>query len=503
MLANQQLFNSKKIDLTLLSVFLSPADLGMYVSDGKWDFVKHLQLFNDAVIDLANDNSKGLIICMPPRHGKSIFGSYYVPAWWIGKFKDSKVILTSYEANFAARWGRLVRDLLKEYGQMLFGISISSNSKAAHRWDVENGEGGMNTAGAGGAITGKGANLFVIDDPIKNSEEANSETVRNKIWEWYLSTVETRLEPKGKQLIIQTRWHEDDLAGRLIKEINEGKRRKWKVLSFPALCETKDIVKTVNGVRYRVKQRDILGRSENEALWPERYSTEYLLDLKNRWDHDEAKLGPYWFSALYQQNPTPLEGEVFKRSWLKYFYIKEGEREIRFQKDQKNTIPFVRLSIVISVDLATSLKETSDFTVFSCWGYDRADTKYLFLLDVIRERMSGADHEEVLKQFCLKHNPHVVLIEAIQYQQALAQTAIRAGLPVFEVRPKGDKLARALSFASFLKAGQVFFPAKVSWVNPLINELATFPQGAHDDFVDTCSMMSNHMVMTNVASICY
>lgn len=499
---NTQLL-SPEIDLSLLSVYYSPADLALYVTHGEWLFPKHLQIFNDAVVELSNDKINGLIVCMPPRHGKSLFGSYYVPAWWIGKHRDSRVILSSYEAGFAASWGRKVRNLLQEYGEMLFGVIISSDSKAAHRWDIENAQGGMNTAGAGGAITGKGANLFIIDDPIKNSEEANSQLIRDKLWEWYLSTVETRLEPQGKQLIIQTRWHEDDLAGRLINEINEGKRYRWKVLSFPALCEEKHIdkkVSTKNGKRIRIRKRDFLGRKEGEALWPDRYPQKYLDNLKNRWDHDEAKLGPYWFSALYQQRPTPMEGDIFRRSWFRYY--KEHKEYLNFENGKLSKLKKDDLNVIVAVDLATSMKESADYTVFSCWGHYR-ESNLLFLLDVFRERVSGADHEEELKNFCAKNNPNIILVEAVQYQQALAQSAVRSGLPVFEVRPKGDKLARALSFASFVKAGQVFFPGNVSWINPLLEELTTFPQATHDDFVDTCSIISNHIMLGYSAGVCW
>jgi hypothetical protein len=235
---------------------------------------------------------KRLLITMPPRHGKSEFASKYFPAWYLGTFPDRRVILTSYEADFAMTWGRKVRDLLHEFGPAVFGVSVRSDSTAANRWGIEDNTGGMDTAGVGGPITGKGAHLLIIDDPVKNAEEAASETMRNKAWDWYVSTAYTRLEPAGAVILIQTRWHSDDLAGRILAHAAETGER-WDVVNLPAMAE----------------EGDVLGRESGEPLWPERFDLDALERIR-------ATLGGYYFAALYQQRPGPPDGAMFKTAWL-------------------------------------------------------------------------------------------------------------------------------------------------------------------------------------------
>ena len=190
--------------------------MAYHISKGKWIPARHLLYTSKKLVDVSARRIKGLIVTEPPRHGKSELISKYFPAWYLGLFPDERIILTSYEADFAASWGRKARDIIEEYGEELFGIQVRQDSSAANRWGIQGYEGGMNTAGAGGPITGKGGNLIIIDDPFKNAEEANSKTIRDKVWEWYKSTLYTRLEPNGVLVIIQTRWHEDDLVGRLL-----------------------------------------------------------------------------------------------------------------------------------------------------------------------------------------------------------------------------------------------------------------------------------------------
>ena len=176
------------------------------------------------------------MVTLPPRHGKSQLISQYFPAWYLGTFPDRRTILTSYEAGFAAGWGRRARDVLEEFGPEVFEVSVREDSSAADRWDINGHVGGMITAGVGGAITGRGADLLIIDDPVKNSEDAASKTMRDKAWEWYQSTAYTRLEPGGAIILVMTRWNEDDLAGRILKESQTG-GEKWEVMNLPAIAE--------------------------------------------------------------------------------------------------------------------------------------------------------------------------------------------------------------------------------------------------------------------------
>lgn len=218
----------------------SPAEFAVLASGGRWQLAPHLALLNRFLLDLAGGAVTRLLVTMPPRHGKSMFTSQYFPAWYLGTFPDDRVILASYEADFAAEWGGKVRDLMGEYGPSLFGLDVNPATTASARWDLKGHLGGMKTAGVGGPITGKGADLLVIDDPIKNSEEAGSEVRRGAIWDWYRSTARTRLEPGGRVLLIQTRWHCDDLAGRILESAAES-GEPWVVLKVPALSDGPDV----------------------------------------------------------------------------------------------------------------------------------------------------------------------------------------------------------------------------------------------------------------------
>jgi hypothetical protein len=221
-----------------------------------------------------------------------MLASQYFPAWFLGRYPDKRVILASYEADFAASWGRKVRDVLEGKGGELFGVGVSRGSSAANRWDIAGHLGGMVTAGVGGPITGRGADLLVIDDPVKNAEEAASEVYRNKAWDWYTSTAYTRLEPSAGVVLIQTRWHGDDLAGRVLEHAKDT-GESWEVVRFPAFAE----------------DGDPLGRAPDEPLWPGRFDHSALEQIRQT-------LGSYYFAALYQQRPAPSVGAMFKREWF-------------------------------------------------------------------------------------------------------------------------------------------------------------------------------------------
>jgi hypothetical protein len=282
----------------------SPAGLAAVAGRGTWSLTPHLKLLNNHLLDFTTAVEAGqsprLRIAMPPRHGKSKITSETYPAWVSGRHPDWRCILTSYEADFAATWGRKARDLVEQYGDRYFGIHVRSDSKAADRWDLEGHDGGMSTAGVNGPITGKGAHVLIIDDPVKDAKDANSETFRRRSQDWYRSTAYTRLEPGGGVILIQTRWHEEDLSGYVAKLADETGER-WTTLCLPALAE----------------EGDPLGRRPGDPLWPDRYGLDDLLRIRKT-------LGSYWWSALYQQRPQPAEGGTFKRSWLKTFEM-DGE----------------------------------------------------------------------------------------------------------------------------------------------------------------------------------
>jgi hypothetical protein len=247
-------------------------------------------LLNRKLVGVALGEIPRLLVTMPPRHGKSSLCSHYFPAWYLGNYPGLNVILASYEADFAASWGRRARDVLEEHGPPVFGVRVSRDSSAANRWEIAGHGGGMMTAGVGGPLTGKEANVIILDDPVKNDQEANSPTYREHLWEWYRATLYTRLEPGGAIILIQTRWNQDDLAGRLLQEMEDGGER-WDVLRFPALAE----------------DNNPLGREPGEPLWPQRFNKKRLQEIRRT-------ISSYWWAALYQQRPAPAPGQP--ANWL-------------------------------------------------------------------------------------------------------------------------------------------------------------------------------------------
>lgn len=442
----------------LITSPVTPSDLAWMVSKGKWYPADHLLLLDEALVKVSLGLIKRLMIFMPPRHGKSELTSKYFPAWYLGRNPDKRVILTSYEADFAASWGYKVRTILQDYGNPCFGINLSQKSAAKNRWDILGHNGGMITAGVGGAITGKGADLLIIDDPVKNAEEAQSETYRQKTYDWYISTAFTRLEPGGAVILIQTRWHEDDLAGRILA--NEGD--KWTVISLPALAE-KD---------------DLLGRKEGEALFTSRYSRDNILEIKKT-------LGSYWFSALYQQRPQPAGGAVFKREYFKYATLENGIIDLgEFKK-----YVFKDCKIFQTCDPATSTKETADYFVLSTWA--QTPINDLVLLNVHRTRLESPDQVNLFKQGYTRWKPVQQWVEQNGIGKTLYQSLLRTGLPVKKLDADTDKVTRALPTAARMEAGTVYFlrdeDEGQSWLHDFEEELLRFPNGAHDDQVDTLS----------------
>ena len=432
----------------------SPADLACYCSKGRadeWTLFPHLEVVDDALREVERGKLKRLMVFMPPRHGKSELISKWFPAWFLGRHPKLKIIHTSYEAHFSQDWGAKARDILIEHGNTVFGKTVKKDKRAVANWQTVEG-GGMTCTGAGGPITGKGADLFIIDDPIKNDEEAFSARMREKQWDWWRSTARSRLQKNGSVVLIQTRWHEDDLAGRMIRESTED----WRVINFPALAE----------------ENDILGREVGETLCPELISQKEM-------ETNKLEAGEYFWNALYQQRPSPLSGGIFKRSWVKT-YEKEGDL---YGLEASGFVSEQDCYIVSTVDLAASVKESADYTVISTWAVTLK--RDLILLDCIRERLEGPDQLHMIRNVARRMRPAWIGIEKAGYQMTAIQTLLREGFPIRELIPDRDKVARAIPAAARMEAGLVFFPKVAHYLDTIIHELMVFPNGKHDDFVDT------------------
>jgi predicted phage terminase large subunit-like protein len=394
------------------------------------------------------------MVSMPPRHGKSEFTSKYFLAWYLGTWPWKRVILGGYESDFASSWGRKVRDLLTEYGEQAFGVTLSANSSAADRWEIARHGGGMQTAGVGGALTGKGADLLVIDDPVKNSEQAQSATYREKAWDWYASTAYTRLEPGGAVIVIQTRWHEDDLAGKILTNADDSE--PWDVLNLPAIAE----------------ENDQLGRQPGQALWPERYNEADLARIQSR-------LGPFWWSALYQQRPSPREGNFFQPEWFEVVNAAPADaRRVRF---------WDKAATAGAGDWTAGAKVAAK------------DGTY-WIEDVRRVRLASGDRDKLIRQTAELDGIEVSIIGEQEpgssgKDQALAFIKLLSGFPVRCVPATGSKEVRADPLASQAQAGNVKI-VRGTWNKPFLDELASFPRGTHDDQVDAASGAFNGLQRT-------
>lgn len=465
-LATPQELDAYALALETELALRSPADYAEIVSphipgpDGQFLRPPHIELLNQALVDLIEGRlgDRNLIVTLPPRHGKSHLISTYLPAWFLTRFPDRKVAVTTYEADFAASWGAKVRDLLLAAPEHL-STALNQATTAAARWFTKIG-GGMFTAGAGGPLTGRGYHLGVVDDPFKNFEEAQSQTIRDRAENWFWSTFFTRREPGAKVVVLHTRWHEDDLIGRIVAKEPE----KWLVIDLPALA----------------KDDDPLGRAPGEALWPDRYSRDELLSYRE-------SMGPQIFDSLFQQSPFVEGGGIFRAEKFRYFdrhgFGSDSFLRLSDGAGATKDVPEARITKFGVVDLAASTKTTADFSVFALFGL--TPDKEMLLLDWFRARIEGADHMATLERLHGLWAPRFWGIERATFGLTLLQTAARTGrIPCRELKADFDKVSRAFAAGALAEAGRYYLPKGDSRVSDWVHEHVAFPQGAHDDMVD-------------------
>ena len=393
--------------------------------------------------DIATGKIKRLIVNMPPRHTKSEFASYLFPAWMVGKNPKLKVIQTTHTGELAVRFGRKMKNLVdtSEFAQVFEDCKIAADSKAAGRWETNKG-GEYYAAGIGGAITGRGADLLIIDDP-HSEQDALSETAMDSAYEWYTSGPRQRLQPGGAIVIVMTRWSTKDLTGKLLNAQSEPKADKWEVVEFPAIMPS------------------------NTPVWPNYWKLEELEAVK-------ASLSEAKWQAQWQQNPTSEEGSIIKREWWKE--LKEKE------------IPDL-VHIIQSYDTAFSKKETADFSAITTWGvfYPPNKGPHLILLDVRKGRWDFPELKKIALEEYKYWEPETVIIEAKATGTPLTHELRQIGVPVVNFTPsKGnDKHVRVNSVAPLFEAGKIYYPADKRWAEEVIEECAAFPYGEYDDLVDS------------------
>lgn len=430
---------------------------------------KHLDVLDSTLMAVSKGELKRVIVTMPPRHGKSERVSKKFPAWHVGRNPGDEIILASYSIDLSRSFSRIARDTLRD-NEPIFGVDIDKQNNSAESWGLAGYRGGVTAAGVGGPITGKGAKIAIIDDPVKNSEEANSQVMRDKVWEWYQSTLYTRLTPDGRIILVMTRWHEDDLVGRLLKkerdEIETGTHQgeRWTCIDFPAIAEAVDH----------------LGREEGEALWPE-----FGFD-KARLEQIRSDVGPYVFNSLYQQRPTAAGGSIFKRDYFRYFGVE------RYGNDVYLTVGTKRWELsqcwaFQTVDTANSVKTINDYFVVTT-VYMTPD-KDMLVWDVFRTHVEGPDQKPLMREQLGRYNYlRFQAIENKTYGTNLIQECLREGLTILPVNVDTDKVTRSLPVAAKYASGKVYHRSGTPWLGDLEDELLSFPYGAHDDQVDTMSM---------------
>lgn len=442
-----------------------------------WIHADHVDYLDQNLVALAARELKaagyaGIIIEEPPRVGKSELVSHYFPAWYAGTFPDHRIMLGSYEATFASTWGRKVRDTVDEYGPKIFGVEVSRSSSAADNWNLAKRKGGMSTAGVGGSFTGKGAHLMIVDDPIKNAQDADSETYRNKLWHWWKTTILTRLEPDGIICVVMTRWHEDDLVGRILKEMDEDPDApKFLRIRLPLLAEgPEDVPDEEEYVP------DPLGRAPGQILFPERMSLTNepgKIDVSGFYNAQDRT---WW--ALYQQRPTTIQGAMMNPAW--------------FEVVQRTQVPSLR-KVVRRWDMAATEEGEGydpDWTVGAKVGIDKDGVFYI--LHITRFRDSPATVENKIKATAALDGKSVK-IRMEQEPGSAGKTVIShfrrkvlRGYAFKGERSTGDKNLRAEILASHAEQGDVKVVSG-PWNAEFLREVRKFPRGAHDDQVDAVS----------------
>jgi predicted phage terminase large subunit-like protein len=411
----------------------------------------HHKRMAEAFERVANGTCKRLIINMPPRHTKSEFASYLLPAWFLGKYPHKKVIQASHTAELAVGFGRKVRNLVDSevYHDIFPELSLQSDSKAAGRWNTSKG-GDYFAIGVGGAVTGKGADVLIIDDPHSEQEAAmaaSNPDVYDKVIEWYTSGPRQRLQPGGAIVIVMTRWSQRDLTGQVLKAAAQRSGEDWEVIEFPAILPS------------------------GNPLWPQFWSIEELEALRN--ELPNAK-----WQAQYQQNPVGNESAIIKRDWWKIW-----------EEDRPPACEY----ILQTWDTAFEKNNRADYSAGTTWGVFKNDEDYgnsnLILLNTYRKRVEYPDlKRDVLNEYNT-YEPDGVLIEKKASGAPLIYDLRAMGIPVQDFTPgKGqDKIARLNAVSDIIASGKVWVP-NTRWAEELVDEIAEFPSGEHDDLVDATTL---------------
>ena len=412
---------------------------------------RHHKVMAKKFEEIAAGKIKRLIINMPPRHTKSEFASYLLPAWFLGKYPNKKIIQTSNTAELAVGFGRKVRNLVgsEQYAKIFPNVNLRQDSKAAGRWST-NKDGEYFAIGVGGTVTGKGADLLIIDDPHSEQEAAlasGDPSVFDKVYEWYTSGPRQRLQPGGSIIVVMTRWAKRDLTGRIIKAaIEKEGNDEWEVIDFPAILPS------------------------DKPLWPEFWKLEELEALR-------SELPVAKWNAQYQQSPTSEEGAIIKREWWKE-WTKEDPPRCEF--------------VIQSWDTAFLKTERADYSACTTWGVfymnENIEDAHIILLDAFKKRMEFPELKEKAFNHYKEWEPDAFIVEAKASGAPLIFELRAMGIPVQEFTPSrgNDKMVRINSVSDLFASGKVWAPS-TRWADELMEEMAAFPNSDHDDLVDSAT----------------